>query len=93
MLASMMRRSPMLGRTAVAAPMMSPMLMGPAQAPILCMATCAGFAKYQRTKPHLNVGTIGKSSARVILWTLNALQFTTNLLSSVQVTLIMARRL
>jgi len=23
------------------------------------MAPCAGFAKYQRTKPHLNVGTIG----------------------------------
>lgn len=55
----MMRRSPMLGRTAVNNPMMSPMMMGAAQSPLIRMATCAGFAKYQRTKPHLNVGTIG----------------------------------
>ena len=29
---------------------------------MLGMAPSAGFAKYQRTKPHLNVGTIGKFS-------------------------------
>ena len=58
MFASMLRRSPMLGRTAAVAPMMYP--MGPAQSTLLRMASCASFAKYQRTKPHLNVGTIGK---------------------------------
>ena len=29
---------------------------------MLGMAPSAGFAKYQRNKPHLNVGTIGKFS-------------------------------
>lgn len=58
MFASMMRRSPMLGRTATTSPMLS--AMGSTQVSMIRMASCAGFAKYQRTKPHLNVGTIGK---------------------------------
>jgi len=57
MFASMMRRSPMLGRTATTSPMLS--AMGSTQVSMIRMASCAGFAKYQRTKPHLNVGTIG----------------------------------
>ena len=87
----MIRRSPMLGRTAVNNPMMSPMMMGAAQSPLIRMATCAGFAKYQRTKPHLNVGTIGKSPVRLIC-KLNAPQFIANLSLLLQVTLITVRR-
>ena len=30
------------------------------QNPLLTMAPAACFAKYNRSKPHLNVGTIGK---------------------------------
>lgn len=55
----MMRRGPTLGRTALAAPMMNPMMMASAQLPLLGMAPSASFAKYVRNKPHLNVGTIG----------------------------------
>ena len=39
----------------------SSLMMGNQQASILGMAPSACFAKYQRNKPHLNVGTIGKS--------------------------------
>lgn len=70
-----MRRSPMLGRTAT--PMMTPMMMNPAQTSLLRMASCASFAKYQRTKPHLNVGTIGKCSD-LSLAKANAPQFSSN---------------
>ena len=56
----MLRRSPILGRTAVSAPMMSPLMMAPSQVGLLGMVPQAGFAKYVRSKPHLNVGTIGK---------------------------------
>ena len=32
---------------------------------------CAGFAKYTRDKPHLNVGTIGKLSCSLLAATLS----------------------
>ena len=32
------------------------------QQSLLGRVACAGFAKYDRNKPHLNVGTIGKWS-------------------------------
>jgi len=35
------------------------MMLGSQQAPLLAMAPSACFAKYTRSKPHLNVGTIG----------------------------------
>ena len=56
----MLRRGPVLGRSAASAPMMTPMMMAPTQVSLLGMVQYAGFAKYQRTKPHLNVGTIGR---------------------------------
>jgi len=59
MLSSMLRRGPVLGRSAASAPLMTPMMMAPTQVSLLGMVQYAGFAKYQRTKPHLNVGTIG----------------------------------
>lgn len=39
--------------------MASSMMLGSQQAPLLAMAPSACFAKYTRSKPHLNVGTIG----------------------------------
>lgn len=56
----MLRRGPVLGRSAASAPMMTPMMMAPTQVSLLGMVQYAGFAKYQRNKPHLNVGTIGR---------------------------------
>ena len=38
------------------------MMLGSQQAAMLGMAPSACFAKYTRSKPHLNVGTIGTSS-------------------------------
>ena len=41
--------------------MMPSVMLGTQQASMLLgMAPSAGFAKYVRNKPHLNVGTIGK---------------------------------
>ena len=56
----MLRRGPVLGRSAVSAPLMTPMMMAPTQVGLLGMVQYAGFAKYVRSKPHLNVGTIGR---------------------------------
>jgi len=52
MFSSALRKGLLNGRTSLQAPLMG-------QCSLLGMAPCAGFAKYQRTKPHLNVGTIG----------------------------------
>lgn len=62
MFSSALRKSHLIGRTAISAPMMASnsLLMGPSQVALLGMAPSASFAKYQRNKPHLNVGTIGR---------------------------------
>ena len=63
MFSSSLRKGLLSGRTALQAPFMAPsMMLGSQQATLLCMAPSASFAKYQRNKPHLNVGTIGTSS-------------------------------
>ena len=58
MFSTTLRRSLLTGR-AVQAPFMAPYAVA-SQTALLGMAPSAGFAKYQRNKPHLNVGTIGK---------------------------------
>ena len=61
MFASALRKGHLLGRTSIAGNFVAPsLLMGPSQVTLLGMAPSASFAKYQRNKPHLNVGTIGR---------------------------------
>ena len=63
MFSSALRMSVLQGRATLQTPLMrqSMLMAAPSQAALLGMAPSAGFAKYQRNKPHLNVGTIGKS--------------------------------
>ena len=62
MFSSALRKSHLIGRSALSAPLMASnsLMMGPSQVALLGMAPSASFAKYQRNKPHLNVGTIGR---------------------------------
>ena len=61
MFTSAVRQGLLTGRGAACSPLMMPSLMlGTQQATLLGMAPTASFAKFARTKPHLNVGTIGK---------------------------------
>lgn len=58
MFSTSLRRGLLSGRAAQM-PFAAPCMMA-SQTSLLGMAPSAGFAKYQRNKPHLNVGTIGK---------------------------------
>lgn len=60
MFSTALRKGLFQGRT-LQTPLMAPCSMV-SQTALLGMAPSAGFAKYQRNKPHLNVGTIGKYS-------------------------------
>lgn len=57
MFSTSLRRGLLSGRAAQM-PFAAPCMMA-SQTSLLGMAPSAGFAKYQRNKPHLNVGTIG----------------------------------
>lgn len=64
MFSTSLRRGLLSGRAAQM-PFAAPCMMA-SQTSLLGMAPSAGFAKYQRNKPHLNVGTIGKYPGGVL---------------------------